>query len=163
TLWALLCQEPRWAVGRQVRAALNLAGTRHGTGMTGAEDAGRIDYARLRPQDLWALRVRAGDALSQAHPAPAPNPVPGLAGRCVPGPGAQAGGGVGRDVVPPAGPGAPRARAKARRFPSPARRPGAPAAARGRGGRRGRDSAQIPATPRRLSPGSARPSRRWQP
>jgi Domain of unknown function (DUF4091) len=71
TLWALLHKEPRWAVGRQVRAALNLAGTRHGTGLDVAEDAGRIDYARLRPQDLWALRVRIGEALSQAHPAPA--------------------------------------------------------------------------------------------
>ena len=71
TLWALLRHEPRWAVGRQVRAALNLAGTRQGTGITGAEDAGRIDYARLRPQDLWALRVRVGEVLSQAHPAPA--------------------------------------------------------------------------------------------
>jgi hypothetical protein len=58
-------------VGRQVRAALNLAGTRHGTGIAAAEDAGRIDYARLRPQDLWALRVRLGEALSRAHPAPA--------------------------------------------------------------------------------------------
>jgi hypothetical protein len=71
TLWALLRHEPRWAVGRQVRAALNLAGTRRGTWIAGAEDAGRIDYARLRPQDLWALRVRIGEALSQAHPAPA--------------------------------------------------------------------------------------------
>ncbi len=70
TLWAMLRKEPRWAVGRQVRTALNLAGTRHGTGLDVAEDAGRIDYARLRPQDLWALRVRIGEALSQAHPAP---------------------------------------------------------------------------------------------
>jgi hypothetical protein len=71
TLWALLRHEPRGAVGRQVRDALNLAGARHGTGLDVAEDAGRIDYARLRPQDLWALRVRIGEALSQAHPAPA--------------------------------------------------------------------------------------------
>jgi hypothetical protein len=71
TLWALLHKEPRWAVGQQVRAALNLAGTRQGTGITDAEDAGRIDYARLRPQDLWALRSRIGQALSQARPAPA--------------------------------------------------------------------------------------------
>jgi hypothetical protein len=71
TLWSLLHHEPRWAIGRQVRAALNLAGTRQGTGIAGAEYAGRIDYARLRPQDVWALRVRIGEALSQAHPAPA--------------------------------------------------------------------------------------------
>jgi hypothetical protein len=54
-----------------VRAALDLAGTRRGTGVAGAEDAGRIDYRRLRARDLWALRVRIGAALSQAHPAPA--------------------------------------------------------------------------------------------
>jgi hypothetical protein len=71
TLWSMLRREPRWTVGRQVRAALNLAGTRHGTGRDVVEDAGRIDYARLLPQDLWALRVRLGEALSQAHPAPA--------------------------------------------------------------------------------------------
>jgi hypothetical protein len=71
TLWSLSRQEPRWAVGRQVRAALSLAGTREGTGIADAEDAGRIAYARLRPQDLRALRVGIGEALSRAHPAPA--------------------------------------------------------------------------------------------
>jgi hypothetical protein len=69
TLWAHGRNEPRWSVGRQVRAALGLAGTRQATGFTGGEDAGRIDYARLRPRDLWALRIRIGEALSQAHPA----------------------------------------------------------------------------------------------
>ncbi len=52
-----------------MRAALKLAGTRQGTGVTGGEDAGRIDYGRLRPRDVWALRVAIGEALSQAHPA----------------------------------------------------------------------------------------------
>ncbi len=70
TLWSLLHKEPRWAVGRQVRAALKLAGTHQATGLDVAEDAGRIDYARFRPQDLWALRTRIGEALSLAHPAP---------------------------------------------------------------------------------------------
>ena len=70
TLWSLLHKEPRWAVGRQVRAALNLAGTHQATGLDVAEDAGRIDYARFRPQDLWALRTRIGEALSLAHPRP---------------------------------------------------------------------------------------------
>ena len=70
TLWSQLRNEPRWAVGQQVRAALKLAGTRQGTGFTGGEDAGRIDYGRLRPRDVWALRVAIGEALSQAHPAP---------------------------------------------------------------------------------------------
>ncbi len=90
TLWASLQKEPRWAVGRQVRAALDLVGDRHGTGLDVAEDAGRIDYARLRPQAIWALRVRLGEALSKAHPAPAqarrlphaaPRPGPPAAGR----------------------------------------------------------------------------------
>ena len=53
-----------------MRTALKLAGTRQGTGFTGGEDAGRIDYGRLRPRDLWALRVAIGEALSKAHPAP---------------------------------------------------------------------------------------------
>lgn len=70
TLWSRLRDEPRWAVGRRVREALPIAGARHGTGLEVAEDAGRIDYARLRPRDLWALRVRIGEAISRAHPAP---------------------------------------------------------------------------------------------
>ena len=70
TLWSQLHGQPRWAVGQQVRAALKLAGTRQATGFTGGEDAGRIDYGRLRPQDLWALRLAIGEALSQAHPSP---------------------------------------------------------------------------------------------
>ena len=70
TLWARLKDEPRWAIGRRVREALKLSGERHGTGIAAAEDAGRIDYARLRPQDLWALRMRIGAALSEAHPTP---------------------------------------------------------------------------------------------
>ena len=54
TLWSQLQNEPRWAVGQQVRATLKLAGTRR-DGFAGGEDAGRIDYGRLRPRDLWAL------------------------------------------------------------------------------------------------------------
>ena len=71
TLWALTAGEPRRAVGRRVREALRLdQAERRGTGAAVAEDAGRIDYARLRPGDLHALRVRLGRALSDAHPAP---------------------------------------------------------------------------------------------
>jgi Domain of unknown function (DUF4091) len=70
TLWSQLGGEPRWAVGRRVREALRLAGTRQATGFADADDAGRIDYARLRPQDLWALRAAIGQDLSSAHPAP---------------------------------------------------------------------------------------------
>ena len=53
-----------------MRAALKLAGTRQATGFTGGDDAGRIDYARLRPQDLWALATAIAQDLSSAHPAP---------------------------------------------------------------------------------------------
>jgi len=71
TLWARQAGEPPWAVGRRAREALRLdEAERHGTGAAVAEDAGRIDYARLRPADLWALRVRLGRALAEAHPAP---------------------------------------------------------------------------------------------
>ncbi len=70
TLLGLVENQPRWAVGHQVREALKLAGRRRGTGFTGGEDAGVIDYGRLRPQDVWALRVRVGAALSAAGPEP---------------------------------------------------------------------------------------------
>jgi hypothetical protein len=70
TLWAHHRGQPRWAVGQQVREALPLAGIRQATDTGGAEDAGRIDNARLRPQDFWALRMRIGEAISQAHPQP---------------------------------------------------------------------------------------------
>ena len=70
TLWTQLHNQPRWAAGQQVRTALNLAGKRQGTGFTGGEDAGTIDYGRLRPRDVWALRIAIGEELSKAHPAP---------------------------------------------------------------------------------------------
>jgi hypothetical protein len=69
TLYAETTGQPRWAVGRSVRDALHLSGQRQGTG-AGGEDAGRIHYARLRPQEAWALRVGVGEALSAAHPRP---------------------------------------------------------------------------------------------
>jgi len=69
TFWSRQCGLPRGTVGRQVRAALHLSGSRQATETGGAEDAGRINYSRLRPQDLWALRMRIGEALSLAHPA----------------------------------------------------------------------------------------------
>jgi len=52
TLWSQTRNEPRWAVGQQVRAALKPAGKGQGTGFTGDEDTGRIDYGRLRPRDV---------------------------------------------------------------------------------------------------------------
>ena len=56
TLWSRQCGLPRGTVGRQVRAVLHLSGSRQATETGGAEDAGRIDYSGLCPQDLWALR-----------------------------------------------------------------------------------------------------------
>jgi hypothetical protein len=70
TLLSQQSHEPRWALGRRVQEALHLAGQRQGTGFEGSEDAGRMHYARLLPQELWALRVRVGEALSAAAPAP---------------------------------------------------------------------------------------------
>ena len=67
TLLGQLTGEPRWALGLRVREELRLAGERR---TTGGEDAGQIRFARLRPQDEWALRVRIGEALSTRHPAP---------------------------------------------------------------------------------------------
>ena len=66
-LWSRLRKQPRWAVGRR-SAALNLAGTRQRTGFTGGEDAGRIDYARLRPAGPL------GSGLPSARPSQRPTP-----------------------------------------------------------------------------------------
>ena len=74
TLWARQSRPAPWAVGRQVREALHLAGSRQATETGGAEDAGRIDYSGLRPQDLWAL-ARCGSA--RPCPRLIPHPSPG--------------------------------------------------------------------------------------
>jgi hypothetical protein len=60
-------KEPRWAIAQRVREALKLSAERQSVG---GDDAGRVNYARLKPQDLWALRVRVAKAISDAHPAP---------------------------------------------------------------------------------------------
>ncbi len=52
-----------------MREVLHLAGERKGTGFAG-EDAGMIHFAQLKPQDVEALRVRLGEVLSAAAPAP---------------------------------------------------------------------------------------------
>jgi hypothetical protein len=69
TMLAQVEHEPRWAIGRRVRESLHLAAERKGTANPGGEDAGLIDFAGLKPQDLWALRIRVGEALSKARPA----------------------------------------------------------------------------------------------
>ena len=59
-------------MGGRRAGACGLEAGRHAPGhrlSQRGEDAGRIDYGRLRPQDVWALRVAIGEALSQAHPA----------------------------------------------------------------------------------------------
>jgi hypothetical protein len=68
TMLALVTHQPRWAVGQRAREALRLVAERKGTRLAEGEDAGVISYRDLRPQDLWALRVRVGQALSEAHP-----------------------------------------------------------------------------------------------
>ncbi len=70
TLLTQHLKQPRWAMGQALRQALKLTGQREGTGFTGGEDAGRLSYHRLLPQQAWALRVQVGEALSAAHPEP---------------------------------------------------------------------------------------------
>jgi hypothetical protein len=70
TLLAGVEHQSRYLLAPRVRAALNLNGQKHGTGFTGGEDAGIIDFGSLRPQDLWALRMRIGAILNEAHPKP---------------------------------------------------------------------------------------------
>jgi hypothetical protein len=69
TMLAQVEHEPRWAIGRRVRESLHLAAERKGTAIPANEDAGLIDFAGLKPQDLWALRIRVGEALSKERPA----------------------------------------------------------------------------------------------
>jgi hypothetical protein len=70
TLWTRAAGLPRWAVGEAVRQRLRLIGQRKGTG-AGGEDAGEIQFANLRPRDLWQLRLAIGNDLSIRHPAAA--------------------------------------------------------------------------------------------
>jgi hypothetical protein len=70
TLLAQVTSEPRWAIAENVRKALTLSGQKRGTGIRGGEDAGVIDFDRLRPQDLWALRTSVGELLSKRAPPP---------------------------------------------------------------------------------------------
>ena len=70
TILAGVEKQSRFLMGRRVRAVLNLSGRRKGTGFTAGEDAGVIDFDSLRPQDLWAFRVRIGRILDAAHPQP---------------------------------------------------------------------------------------------
>ena len=73
TLWTRQCGLPRGTVGRQVRAALHLSGSRQATETGGAEDAGRIDYSESSPPGS----VGAADAHRRG-------PVPGSSRTPVP-------------------------------------------------------------------------------
>lgn len=61
----------RWAMRDAVLTSLKLKARQEATGAAaGEEDAGRVSFAELRPQDAWALRVRVAKALSQLGPKP---------------------------------------------------------------------------------------------
>jgi hypothetical protein len=64
TLLGRMRSESRWATGFSIRQAMGLAAERHASGFTSGEDAGRIQFARLKPQDLWSLRVQVGQAIN---------------------------------------------------------------------------------------------------
>ena len=70
TLLARVERQTRQELAPRVREILPLARSKQGTGFVGGEDAGRVDYGKVRPQDLWALRVRIGQLLSAARPRP---------------------------------------------------------------------------------------------
>ena len=69
TLYFQVADEPRWAVGSRILEVLGGEGKRSGTG-SGGEDAGRIDFDAIGPDDLAALRDRIGAAVSAARPTP---------------------------------------------------------------------------------------------
>ncbi len=70
TLLTQLLGDPAWAVGEAVRQELGLEAQRRGTGYRDGEDAGIVEYARLLPEGVWAVRIRVGQAISDRHPTP---------------------------------------------------------------------------------------------
>lgn len=70
TLWAQSAGQPRWAVAEQLRRKLSLRGRTDDSGSVGGEDAGRLDFQRIRSGDLHALRTQIGAALSALAPPP---------------------------------------------------------------------------------------------
>jgi hypothetical protein len=60
--------KPRWAVGRAVRDTLKLASRHETTDHRGPDDAGRILYSELNPEDAWALRIRVAQVLDRLSP-----------------------------------------------------------------------------------------------
>lgn len=68
TVWSHHFAEPRVFVGRRVRERLRLVAERTGTGFTGGEDAGLIQFNDLRPEAIDALCRAFGAALSRERP-----------------------------------------------------------------------------------------------
>ena len=70
TLWTLLHNQPR--LGDRPTGARGPESGRKTPGDRIHRRRRRrtIDYGRLRPRDVWALRVAIGEELSKAHPAP---------------------------------------------------------------------------------------------
>jgi hypothetical protein len=67
TILGVAMKEPRWSIGAQARSYLDFKSKRVATGVEG-EDAGELVY-QLKPQDLWAFRMRVGQALNELKPA----------------------------------------------------------------------------------------------
>jgi len=59
---------PRWAIGDWVRNTLPWQARREGTGIQGAEDAGRVQYGQLSPTDFWMLRKIIASELQSPKP-----------------------------------------------------------------------------------------------
>ncbi|MDA0840111.1 MAG: DNRLRE domain-containing protein [Planctomycetota bacterium] len=70
TLWKQLSNEPQWSIERAVRTELQLQTEARGTGFTGGEDAGVLHFTGLKPEAVWAMRLRLGNELSKLKPAP---------------------------------------------------------------------------------------------
>ncbi len=69
TLLVKVLNEPRWVVGEALRREVALTTRWQPSQQGGAEDAGRIDFAALRPQDLWRIRVQVARIVDAKAPA----------------------------------------------------------------------------------------------
>ena len=70
-MWQNHRERARWAVRGAVLKSLKLKSQQEATGAAASEeDAGRVSFAELRPQDAWALRIRIAKTLSQLKPKP---------------------------------------------------------------------------------------------
>jgi hypothetical protein len=65
TLLAKQEKQTQLIFGERVRAALPMQAHRGASSFTGGEDAGVMTFNNLKPQDVWALRVRIAQLLSE--------------------------------------------------------------------------------------------------